>query len=61
MNKIKNSLRQVLNLSDQEQEERGWVGRNFVKEQFDIVDATDVLLDAYNDVIRNQRLVYEVK
>ncbi|WP_091228773.1 glycosyltransferase [Fontibacillus panacisegetis] len=61
VNKIKNSLRQVLNLSDQEQEERGWVGRNFVKEQFDIVDATDVLLDAYNDVIRNQRLVYEVK
>ncbi|MOA27086.1 hypothetical protein D3C78_1479290 [compost metagenome] len=58
---MKSSLHQVLNLSDHEQEERGWVGRNFVKEQFDIMDTTDVLLDAYNDVLRSQRLVYEVK
>lgn len=61
VNKIKDSLRQVLKLSDYEEEERGWVGRNFVKEQFDIIDTTDVLLEVYSDVLRNQQLVYEVK
>lgn len=58
---IKESLQQVLQMSDHEKQERGWVGRNLVKEQFNIVYTTDKLLDAYNDMLRNQLSVYEVK
>ncbi|WP_110932897.1 glycosyltransferase [Paenibacillus bouchesdurhonensis] len=58
---IKESLQQVLEMSDYEREEQGWVGRNFVKEQFDIIDTTNILLNVYNDLLRNQRMVYEVK
>lgn len=60
VSKIKESLHHVLSMSDYEKEEKGWVGRNLVKEQFNIIYTTDKLLDEYSDVLRNQRTVYEV-
>lgn len=60
VSKIKDSLLHVLNMQADERKEQGWAGRNFVKEQFNIVDTTNRLLDAYMDVLRNKRIVQEV-
>lgn len=58
--KIKHSLQHVLNLSDEECEEQGWVSRNFVKGKFDIHKTTDALLEVYKDVLHRQFLTNEV-
>lgn len=60
VSKIKDSLLHLLKIPAPRRNELGWVGRNFVKEQFNIMDTTDHLLDAYNDVLQNQRIVQEV-
>lgn len=58
--KIKQSLQQVLSLSDEEWEEQGWVSRNFVKGKFDIQKTTNALLEVYKDVLRRQFMADEV-
>ena len=47
VDRIKDSLKQILESPLHEKKEQGWVGRNLVKEHFNITRTTDQLLDLY--------------
>ncbi|WP_274361880.1 glycosyltransferase [Paenibacillus thermotolerans] len=58
--KIKESVLRVLSLPPGEIADRGWAGRNLVKEQFNIVRLTEKMLDVYQEVLQDRSAVYEV-
>lgn len=58
--KIKESLEYVFSLPPGEIADRGWAGRNLVKEHFNIVRTTEKMLDVYHEMIQYRSGMYEV-
>lgn len=60
VDKIKQELKQAINMPESERLEMGWVGRNFVKDQFNITRTTEKLMGVYANILMDRYPAYEV-